>query len=82
MLIKVPAEHLLTVRKGNNGQPDYVDVVQVALIQTLDDPAHPLAQADRSQVSAFERLGMAEDVEEIDMSGGVIEVEEIKDAIL
>ena len=82
MLIKVPAEHLITVRKGNDGQPDYVDVVQVALIQTLDDPSHPLAQADRSQVSAFERLGMTEDVEEIDMSGGVIEVEEIREAIL
>lgn len=82
MLIKVPAEHLMTVRKGNNGQPDYVDVVQVALIQTLDDPAHPLAQVDRTQISAFDRLGMTEDVEEIDMSGGVIEVEEIKDAIL
>ncbi len=82
MLIKVPAEHLLTVRKGNNGQADYVDVVQVALIQTLDDPAHPLAQADRAQVGAFERLGMTEEVEEIDMSGGVIEVEEIREAIL
>ena len=82
MLIKVPAEHLITVRKGNNGQPDYVDVVQVALIQTLDDPAHPLVQVDRAQVSAFERLGMTEEVEEIDMSGGVIEVEEIKEAIL
>ncbi|MDJ0776270.1 MAG: HDOD domain-containing protein [Gammaproteobacteria bacterium] len=82
MLIKVPAEHLLTVRKGDNGQPDYVDVVQVALLQTLDDPAHPLAQVDRAQISAFDRLGMTEDVEEIDMSGGVIEVEEIKDAIL
>ncbi len=82
MLIKVPAEHLLLVRKGNNGQPDYVDVVQVALVQTLDDPAHPLARADRGQIGAFERLGMTENVEEIDLSGGVIEVEEIKEAIL
>ncbi len=82
VLIKVPAEHLITVRKGDNGQPDYVDVVQVALIQTLDDPGHPLAQVDRTQVSAFERLGMTGEVEEIDMSGGVIEVEEIREAIL
>ena len=82
MLVKVPAEHLLTVRKGNNGQPDYVDVVQVALLQTMDDPNHPLAAVDREQISAFDRLGMREGVEEIDISGGVIEVEEIKEAIL
>ena len=82
MLVKVPAEHLLTVRKGNNGRPDYVDVVQVALLQTMDDPNHPLAAVDREQISAFDRLGMREGVEEIDISGGVIEVEEIKEAIL
>ena len=81
-LVKVPAEHLITNRKGDNGRADYVDVVQVALLQTLDDPNHPLAQVDRSQVSAFERLGMQDTMEEINMSGGVIEVEEIKEAIL
>ena len=60
---------------------DYVDIVQVALLQTLGDESHPLKGADLSQVSAFKRLGMSTDVEEIDLSGGVIEVEEIKVAI-
>lgn len=81
-LVKVPAEHLLINRKGDNGKADYVDVVQVALLQTLDDENHPLAHVDRSQVSAFERLGMQDAMEEINMTGGVIEVEEIKEAIL
>ncbi len=81
-MVKVPAEHLIINRKGDNGKPDYVDVVQVALLQTLDDENHPLARVDRSQVSAFERLGMQDAMEEINMTGGVIEVEEIKEAIL
>jgi HD-like signal output (HDOD) protein len=80
-LVKVPAEHLDIDRNGDNGKADYVDIVQVALLQTLDDPFHPLADIDHSQVSAFERLGMHTGTEEINMTGGVIEVEEIKDAI-
>jgi len=81
-LIKVPAEHLIAVRKGDNGRADYVDVVQVALMQTIDDPNHPLAKVDPAQVPAFDRLGMRDSLEEINMTGGVIEVEEIKAAIL
>ncbi len=81
-LVKVPAEHLNTERNGDNGKADYVDIVQVALLQTIDEPGHPLASVDHSQVSAFERLGMADNLEEINMTGGVIEVEEIREAIL
>jgi len=81
-LIKVPAEHLKVDRNGNNGKADYVDIVQVALLQTLDDDNHPLAGIDQSQVSALDRLGMRDGIEEISMTGGVIEVEEIRDAIL
>ncbi|MDH3219822.1 MAG: HDOD domain-containing protein [Gammaproteobacteria bacterium] len=81
-LVKVPAEHLNIDRDGANGRADYVDIVQVALLQTLDDANHPLAQVDRSQVSAFIRLGMQDNLEEINMTGGVIEVEEIREALL
>jgi HD-like signal output (HDOD) protein len=81
-LIKVPAEHLNIDRNGDNGKADYVDIVQVALLQTLDDDSHPLAGVDQSQVSALDRLGMRDSIEEISMTGGVIEVDEIRDAIL
>ena len=81
-LVKVPAEHLNIARNGDNGKADYVDIVQVALLQTLDDPSHPLAKIEHADVSAFDRLGMQSGPEEINMTGGVIEVEEIKDAIL
>jgi len=81
-LIKVPAEHLNIERNGDNGKADYVDIVQVALLQTIDDDSHPLAGVDQSQLSALDRLGMRDSIEEISMTGGVIEVEEIRDAIL
>jgi len=81
-LKKVPSEHLNIDRNGDNGKADYVDVVQVALLQTLDDDNHPLAGIDHAQVSALDRLGMRDSFEEISMTGGVIEVEEIRDAIL
>jgi HD-like signal output (HDOD) protein len=81
-LIKVPLEHLNVDRNGDNGKADYVDIVQVALLQTLDDEAHPLAGIDQSTVSAIDRLGMRDSLEEINMSGGVIEVVEIRDALL
>lgn len=81
-LVKVPAEHLNIDRNGDSGKADYVDIVQVALLQTVDDDSHPLAGIDQSQVSALDRLGMRDSIEEISMTGGVIEVEEIRDAIL
>jgi HD-like signal output (HDOD) protein len=81
-LVKVPAEHLNVDRNGDNGKADYVDIVQVALLQTIDDDNHPLAGIDQSQVSALDRLGMRDGIEEISMIGGVIEVEEIRNAIL
>jgi HD-like signal output (HDOD) protein len=81
-LVKVPLEHLNIDRNGDNGKADYVDIVQVALLQTLDDDNHPLAGIDQSTVSAIDRLGMRDSLEEINMTGGVIEVEEIRDALL
>ena len=81
-LVKVPAEHLNIDRNGDSGKADYVDIVQVALLQTVDDDSHPQAGIDQSQISALDRLGMRDSIEEISMTGGVIEVEEIRDAIL
>ena len=81
-MVKVPAEHLDINRQGNNGKADYTDIVQVAIIQTTAGGTGPLSQVDDAQVSALDRLNMRDSIEEIDMSGGIIEVEEIKEAIL
>lgn len=81
-LVNVPIEHLNLDRQGTNGKVDYADVVQVALLQAVAGSDHPLGAVDLNFVSALDRVGMREDIEEIDMTGGVIELEEIKGAIL
>ncbi|MDH5355017.1 MAG: HDOD domain-containing protein [Gammaproteobacteria bacterium] len=80
-MICVPAEHLDIHRNGNNGKADYTDIVQVALIQTTAGGRGPLSNVNQDEISAIERLGMHDSIEEIDMAGGIIEVEEIRDAI-
>lgn len=80
-MVQVPKEHLDIHRNGNNGKADYTDVVQVALIQATAGGKGPLSDVNQDEVSAMARLGMHDSIEEIDMSGGIIEVEEIKDAI-
>lgn len=80
-MVCVPAEHLNIHRDGNNGKPDYTDIVQVALIQATAGGKGPLSNVNQDEVSAMDRLGMHNTIEEIDMTGGVIEVEEIREAI-
>lgn len=81
-LIQVPSQHLNIERSGTDGVADYTDIVQVALIQTVLGTSHPLASVDQENVSALDRLGMRDSIEEIHISGGIIEVEEIKAALL
>jgi HD-like signal output (HDOD) protein len=81
-LVNVPIEHLVLDRQGDNGKVDYADVVQVALLQTVAGSDHPLGAVDLDAITAMDRVGMREAIEEIDITGGVIELEEIKDAFL
>jgi HD-like signal output (HDOD) protein len=81
-LVNVPTHHLVLNRQGNNGQADYADIVQVALLQTVAGSDHPLGSVDLENISSMDRVGLREAIEEIDISGGVIELEEIKGAIL
>lgn len=81
-LTEVPSQHLDIGRSGTDGQADYTDIVQIALIETVSGTNHPLGSVDRENVLALDRLGMRDSIEEIHISGGVMEVEEIRDAIL
>ncbi len=74
-MVQVPAEHL-DIHRQHGGDPDYCDVVQVALVQTVAGTDHPLGSVELEQLPAYHRLGMAGDFEEIDMEGGVQEVKE------
>ena len=76
-MIDVPEQHLDISRK-HEGDVDYTDVVQIALVETVAGSNHPLGNLDVNQLPAFLQLGMEESFEEIDMSGGV---EDVKAAI-
>ncbi len=76
-MVQVPEQHL-DIHRNNTGDADLTDLVQVALVKTVAGTDHPLGNVNSIELPAFHRLGMADDYEEIDMSGGV---EEVKDAI-
>jgi putative nucleotidyltransferase with HDIG domain len=73
MLVAVAAEHE-NLERDHDGPADLIDVVQVANLQSHMDSGHRLAGVDWSEISAFKRLGLDEDVHEIELS----DVEEIE----
>ncbi len=74
-MIMVPEQHL-DVNRNVNGNVDYTDIVQAALIQTVSGSKHPLGHLDPMQIPAIHRIGIEDTFEEISMSGGVDEVKE------
>ncbi|MCP4075864.1 MAG: HDOD domain-containing protein [Gammaproteobacteria bacterium] len=75
-LVTVAEQHL-NLTRNENGEADFTDIVQVALMETVAGTSHPLGYVELDQAPAYQRLEMNE-IEEIDISGGV---EEIKAAI-
>jgi len=73
-LVAVAAEHE-NLERDHPGPADLIDVVQVANLQSHMDTDHPLAIVDWSSVSAFQRLGLDDDVNEIELT----DVEEIQE---
>lgn len=55
-IAQVPANYLDFGRQSST--VDYVDIVQVATLQSYADSTHPLGQVDWSQVPAFAQLGL------------------------
>ena len=76
MLVAVAAEHE-NLERDHPGPADLIDVVQVANLQSHMDTDHPLAIVDWSSVSAFQRLGLDDNVNEIELTD-VEEIQEVK----
>lgn len=57
----VPSQHLDFSR--NSARPDYIDIVQVATLQSYLGSEHPHTQLDWSQVPAFAKLGLDPNVD-------------------
>jgi HD-like signal output (HDOD) protein len=58
-------------------QADYIDVVQVARLQSLIGSGHPDAALDWNSIPAFEKIGLETDIEVIEMEGAAEEIEEV-----
>ncbi len=76
-LVAVAAEHE-DLERTHSGGPDLVDVVQVANLQSHIDTDHRLGQVDWGSVSAFQRLGLEADVDEIELTAVADEIEEVQ----
>lgn len=62
-LIPVPAQHQDYGRE--RPRADYVDAVMVANLETYAGTDHPVTALDWSTISAFERMGVGDDVEDL-----------------
>jgi HD-like signal output (HDOD) protein len=56
LIAMVPSQHLDFTR--DSARVDYVDIVQVAILQSYLGSQHPYTQLDWSQIPAFHKLGL------------------------
>ncbi|KAB0548560.1 HDOD domain-containing protein [Pseudomonas argentinensis] len=61
MIASVPGQYLNFSR--NSSKVDYVDIVQVATLQSHLGTPHPYTQLDWSQIPAFDKLGIKPDLD-------------------
>ncbi len=65
--------------RTHEGPPDLVDIVQVANLQSHMGTEHALANTDWTQVAAFSQLGLDIDVDEIELTDRVEEIDEVRE---
>ncbi len=71
----VPSDYVNFSRDTGDAQADYVDVVQVAFLQSIAGTGHPACRVDWSMVKAFDKLGLAPDEEILEIEGISEEIE-------
>ncbi|MDT8406501.1 MAG: HDOD domain-containing protein [Methylococcales bacterium] len=73
-LRRVPSEYLNFSYQAE-GAADYVELVQVAFLQSIAGTDHPATRVEWSSVPAFAKLGLAPDVEIMEIEGVPEEIE-------
>ena len=79
-LVKVAAEHE-NLDYQHSGPADLVDIVQVANLQAHGNTEHPLSKTDWQTVTAFERLGLADEIHEIELCRVEEEIDAVHDVL-
>lgn len=70
----VPSEYV-NFQRDAGPQADYVDLVQVAFLQSIAGTDHPACRVDWSTVPAFAKLGLQADAEILEIEGVSEEIE-------
>ncbi|TCK18403.1 putative nucleotidyltransferase with HDIG domain [Thiogranum longum] len=77
-LVAVAEQHE-DLTRVHEGPADLVDVVQVANLQSHMGTEHNLANTDWTQVAAFHQLGLDIDVDEIELTDRIEEINEVQE---
>ncbi len=80
-LVRAASEHE-NLHYRHEGAPDYTDVAIVANLQSLCGQDHPLGRVDWSTIPAFEKLGIATDIEFVEIEENKAQVEEIENILI
>lgn len=73
--LKLVASEYVDFQRDHDGPADYVDLVQVAFLQSISGTSHPASRVDWTTVPAFAKLGLQADVEILEIEGVSEEIE-------
>lgn len=73
--LKLVASEYIDFQRDSGGKADYVDLVQVAFLQSIAGTDHPACRIDWNTVPSFAKLGMAPDTEILEIEGVSEEIE-------
>lgn len=73
--LKLVASEYVNFQRDSSTKADYVDLVQVAFLQSIAGTDHPACRVDWNTVPSFAKLGMAPDAEILEIEGISEEIE-------
>jgi len=73
--LKLVASEYIDFQRNTGDKADYVDLVQVAFLQSIAGTDHPACRVDWNTVPSFAKLGLASDAEILEIEGVSEEIE-------
>ncbi|NOQ76368.1 MAG: HDOD domain-containing protein [Methylococcaceae bacterium] len=73
--LKLVASEYIDFQRNPSEKADYVDLVQVAFLQSIAGTDHPACRVDWNTVPSFAKLGLASDAEILEIEGVSEEIE-------
>jgi HD-like signal output (HDOD) protein len=73
--LKLVASEYIDFQRDTGEKADYVDIVQVAFLQSIAGTDHPACRVDWSTVPSFAKLGLEADAEILEIEGVSEEIE-------